>query len=90
MPSWYPSETTTIASQIPTDRSEPSAHAWPVLIGDDVWLGAKATILRGVTIGNHAVVGANAVVTRDVPAWAIVGGTPATVLRYRDGAPAQN
>lgn len=58
-----------------------------VRIGSDVWIGAKATITRGVTIGDHAVVGANAVVTRDVPGWAVVGGIPARVLRYRDGAP---
>lgn len=58
-----------------------------VHIGDDVWIGSKATIMKGVTIGDHAVVGANAVVTKDVPAWAIVAGIPATVLRYRDGAP---
>lgn len=60
-----------------------------VRIGDDVWIGSKATITRGVTVGDHAVVGANAVVTKDVPAWAIVAGIPATVLRYRDGAPGQ-
>ncbi len=58
-----------------------------VHIGDDVWIGSKATITRGVVIGAHAVVGANSVVTSDVPAWAIVGGIPARVLRYRDGAP---
>lgn len=53
----------------------------PVTIGDNVWIGAKATILPGVHIGNNAVVGANAVVTRDVPANTIVGGIPARVLR---------
>jgi len=57
-----------------------------VRIGNDVWIGAKATITRGVTIGDHAVVGANAVVTHDVPAWAVVVGIPAQVLRYREGA----
>jgi len=57
-----------------------------VRIGVDVWIGAKATITSGVTIGDHAVVGANAVVTNDVPAWAVVGGIPAKVLRYRERA----
>jgi acetyltransferase-like isoleucine patch superfamily enzyme len=53
-----------------------------VQIGDNVWIGAKATITRGVTIGDNAVVGANAVVTRDVPKDAVVGGVPAKVIRF--------
>ncbi|MFM2280568.1 MAG: hypothetical protein RLZZ444_2799 [Pseudomonadota bacterium] len=60
------------------DRRRP-----PVTIGNDVWVGAKATILRGVTIGDGAVVAANAVVTRDVPAYAIVAGIPARIVGYR-------
>lgn len=55
----------------------------PIKIGNDVWIGTKAVILSGVTIGNGAVIGANAVVTRDVPAYAIVGGAPAKVIKYR-------
>ncbi len=58
----------------------------PIIIGDNVWLGAKATILRGVTIGDGAVIAANAVVTRDIPAGAIAGGVPAKVLKLRDPA----
>ncbi len=53
----------------------------PVIIGNNVWVGAKATILPGITIGDNAVVGANAVVTHDVPANTIVGGIPARILR---------
>ena len=53
----------------------------PVTIGDDVWIGANATILPGVTIGNHVVVAAGAVVTHDVPANTVVGGIPAKVLK---------
>lgn len=53
----------------------------PIVIGNNVWAGAKATILQGVHIGDNAVIGANAVVTRDVPADTIVGGIPARVLR---------
>lgn len=56
---------------------------WRVVIGNDVWIGDKATILSGITIGTGAVVGANAVITNDVPPYAIVVGTPARVLRYR-------
>jgi acetyltransferase-like isoleucine patch superfamily enzyme len=54
-----------------------------IKIGHDVWIGTRATVLDGVTIGNGAIVGAGAVVTKDVPAYAVVGGVPAKVLRYR-------
>lgn len=54
-----------------------------IIVGDDVWIGARATILDGVTIGQGAVVAAGAVVTKDVPPYAIVGGVPAKVLKYR-------
>ena len=53
----------------------------PIVVGDNVWIGAHATILAGVTIGENAVVAAGAVVTRDVPANTIVGGVPARVLK---------
>jgi acetyltransferase-like isoleucine patch superfamily enzyme len=55
----------------------------PVEIGRDVWLGAGATVLRGVNIGDSATVGAGAVVTKDVPAGVTVGGVPARPLRAR-------
>ena len=55
----------------------------PVTIGDNVWLAGKSTVLKGVTIGDNAVVGANAVVTRDIPANAVAMGVPARVIRYR-------
>ncbi|HEX6447657.1 MAG TPA: acyltransferase [Streptosporangiales bacterium] len=55
----------------------------PVRVGADVWLGTKSTVLKGVEIGRGSVVGANAVVTRDVPAYAIVGGVPARLIRSR-------
>ena len=53
----------------------------PVVIGDDVWIGANAVILPGVAIGSHAVVAAGAVVTKDVPSRTLVGGVPAKVIR---------
>lgn len=56
----------------------------PVIIGDDVWIGARCILLPGVTIGKGAVLGAGAVVTKNVPDWAIVGGNPAKIIRYRD------
>ena len=55
----------------------------PVYIGDDVWIGGRVTILPGVHIGKGAIVGAGAVVTKDVPEYAIVGGNPAKIIRYR-------
>lgn len=54
-----------------------------VRIGNDVWLGANAIILPGVTIGDGAIIGAGAIVTTDVPPYAIVTGVPARVLKYR-------
>jgi acetyltransferase-like isoleucine patch superfamily enzyme len=53
----------------------------PVVIGDNVWIGTRAIILPGVTIGDHAVIGAGAVVTHDVPARSVAAGNPARVLR---------
>ena len=54
-----------------------------VTIGNDIWIGTQSTILTGVTIGDGAIIAANSVVTSDVPPYAIVGGTPAKVLKYR-------
>lgn len=55
-----------------------------VIIGDDVWIGANAVILKGVHIGNHAVIAAGSVVRENVPEHCVVGGVPASVLKqYR-------
>ena len=54
----------------------------PVRIGRNVWLGGKVTICKGVTIGDNSVVGANAVVTKDVPPNCIVGGVPARIIKH--------
>jgi len=55
----------------------------PIVIGGDVWIGRGACILPGVRIGNGAVIGANSVVTRDIPEFAIAAGMPAQVIRQR-------
>ena len=52
-----------------------------VVIGDDIWIGANAVILPGVTIGSHSVVAAGAVVTKDVPEHCLVAGVPAKIIR---------
>ncbi len=55
----------------------------PVIIEDDTWIGCNVTILKGVTIGRGAIVSAGSLVIKDVPNYAIVGGVPAKILKYR-------
>ena len=55
-----------------------------VEVGSNVWIGYGACILRGVAVGDNSIVGTNSVVTRDVPANAVVGGVPAKLLRMRE------
>jgi acetyltransferase-like isoleucine patch superfamily enzyme len=57
--------------------------AKPTQVGDRVWIGANVTVLKGVRIGNDAVIGAGSVVTKDVPERAIAVGVPARVIKYR-------
>ena len=52
-------------------------------IGNDVWLGANVIVMAGCTIGNHVIVAAGAVVTKDVPDYAIVGGVPGKIIKFR-------
>lgn len=54
-----------------------------IVVSDEVWIGYRSIIMSGVTIGQGAVVSAGSVVTRDVPAYAVVAGVPAKVVRYR-------
>lgn len=63
---------------------EQGKNYYSTLIGDDVWIGANCIITAGVKIGNHVIIAAGAVVTKDVPDYAIVGGVPAKILKYRN------
>ena len=56
----------------------------PILIKEGAWIGAGATILPGVTVGKYAIVGANSVVSKDIPDYAVAVGTPAKVVKYLD------
>ena len=58
--------------------------ALPVVIEDDVWLGARVIVLPGIRIGRGSVIGAGAVVTKDVPPFAICAGNPARIIRFRN------
>lgn len=61
----------------------PDEQDVPANIGNDVWIGSHALIRGGVTIGDGAIIGAGAVVVKDVPPYAVVGGVPAKVIKYR-------
>ena len=67
---------------IPMKR-QGSSPCMRITVGDDVWIGARVIILPGVHISKGAIVGAGAVVTKDVPEYAIVGGNPAKVIKFR-------
>jgi acetyltransferase-like isoleucine patch superfamily enzyme len=70
-----------------TDRTVPvklqGLSPQPVIIGSDVWIGSKVTILGNVKIGKGAIIGAGSVVTRDIPEYAVAVGVPCEVIRYR-------
>ena len=55
----------------------------PVKIGNDVWVGANSLVMGGITIGDGAIIGAGSIVTKDVPSYAIVVGSPAKIIKYR-------
>lgn len=61
--------------------NRPLVSKGPVVIGDNVWIGEHACVLSGVTIGNGAIIAANAVVTHDIPAYALAGGVPAKIIK---------
>lgn len=80
-------------SPIFTEAKNGTGHSWtkknffnpslPVSVGNDVWIGERALVMGGVEIGDGAVVGAGAIVTKNIPAYAVVAGVPARLIRYR-------
>ena len=75
------------APPLGTDIRSQADILLPTRIGRNVWLGAGVTVLGGDTIGDGCIIGAGAVVTKDLPPGAIAYGTPATVRSFRPGAP---
>lgn len=66
-----------------TEDNKPDGFDKDVVIESDVWIGANVTLLSGVTIGRGAIIAAGAVVNKDVPPYAIVGGVPAKVIKFK-------
>lgn len=73
-PYWYPSISPKLSKEFIRNDTK---------IGHDVWIAASSVVAQGVTIGNGAVVGANSFVNKNVPAYAIVAGSPARIIKYR-------
>ena len=76
---WFPN----IDAYLQVKRTMPHMHHRQTKIGADVWIGNNAMIKSGVTIGHGAIIGAGAVVVKNIPPYAIVGGNPAKIIRYR-------
>lgn len=68
---------------VPPENALTFDYAPPCHIGNDVYIGCDVTIMDGITVGDGAVIGAGSIVTKDVPAYAVVGGAPAKIIRYR-------
>jgi maltose O-acetyltransferase len=64
-------------------RAQGATESKPIIVGNDVWIGMRAMIMPGVTIGSHSIVAGGSIVTKDVPEWAIVGGNPAKIIKFR-------
>lgn len=75
----------------PDEPDEPAVFDWrrsrPVRVGHDSWIGHAAVIMKGVSIGNGAIVAAKSVVTKDVPPYAVVAGAPARIVKWRHPQP---
>lgn len=77
----FAAEVTILTGSHDEKNMEPSKSQ--ISIGEGVWVGARVTVMPGVKIGDHAVIGAGSLVTKDIPDWAVAAGVPAKVLRKR-------
>lgn len=68
------------AAHFPAEEIAAATHSQPIVIEDDVWIGAESIVLKGVTIGARSVIGAGSVVTRDIPSDSIAAGNPCRVI----------
>ena len=66
------------------DRSEPVGNTKPIILEDNVWIGDSAIVCKGVTIGENSIIGAGAVVTKNIPANVVAAGNPAKVVKNLD------
>lgn len=73
----------TTYQKISSEVNGHSLNSEPAKLENDIWCGANVVIMQGVVVGNGAVIGANSVVTKDVPPYAIVAGSPARIIRFR-------
>lgn len=71
-------------------RNKGLEYAYPITVGDNVWIGGNVTVCPGVTIGSNCVIGAGAVVTRDIPDNSLAVGVPAKVVRKIENAPQES
>ena len=75
--------TTYVSADVATEHAPVDDKGHTIVIGNDVWIGYRATILEGVTIGDGAIIGAGALVNKNIPPYAIAVGIPAKVIKYR-------
>ena len=76
-------ENRNLFNRVYLNRSKKNIHDKGIVISNDVWIGRGAMLKRGINIGNGAVIGAGSIVTKNVPDYAVVGGNPAKIIKYR-------